>query len=177
MLLTRYSGDSSPDSSIRGATRATNQPPAEITDSDWKQVCWGTRIGSGSFAEIWAADLPPYGPVAVKMLRPDRRADASAVADIVREADFLCRLHHRHIISALATFRPSASGLAIALPLLDSTLAEQMGHPMHRTPCDEWFLRRHWPVERAILVGAQLAGALAYMHDRVRPRQLISSRP
>lgn len=176
VLLARYSGDSSPDSSTRGTARA-NQPPGEITDTDWGQVHWGHRIGSGSFAEIWAANLPLHGPVAIKMLRPDRRADPSAVADIVREADFVCRLRHRHILSALATFRPSGSGLGIALPVLDSTLAEQLGHPMHRTPCDEWFLRRQWPVERAILVGAQLASALAYLHDRVRPRQPMLSLP
>ena len=79
----------------------------------------------------------------------------------------MCRLRHPHILCSLGVYEPSDGPVSIVLQRIDSTLAEQINHPMHRTPCDEWFLRRHWPIERAILVGTQLASALAYMHEKV----------
>jgi len=173
ILLSRGSNDSTPDRSVDGSTTGALRrvPPA-----DWPHILWDRRIGSGAFAEIWAATLPPFGPVAVKMLRDDRLGEAAAVADLEHEAGLLRRVHHQHILCALSTHRPPDGGLYIALDRLDSTLADQMVHPLHRTPCDEWFLRRQWTLARAIKVGAQLASALEYLHERAIPGSSVLHR-
>ncbi len=60
------------------------------------------RIGSGGMGEVYGAyDPQRERPVAIKVLRNDRKADGAAIRRLEREARALARLDHPHVVRIL----------------------------------------------------------------------------
>ncbi len=56
-------------------------------------------LGEGGVGEVWAADSALFGPVAVKLLRPEWAKDAEAVERFAVEARSAATISHRHVVA------------------------------------------------------------------------------
>lgn len=151
-----------------------------------KEDSWGLRngdalteeltairlLGGGSSYEAYVAfDEHTYGPVVVKVLRPNRVADASSLRGLRREVDTLSMVNHpvvaRGLRAVLDGDRPHVVLEAIDGPRL-STL-----------------LRKHGrlPEQQYLPLGLEIASALHYfrriglVHLDIKPSNVIMGAP
>jgi serine/threonine-protein kinase len=129
-------------------------------------------LGGGSSYEAYVAfDEHTYGPVVVKVLRPQKTADASSLRGLRREVDTLSMVNHpvvaRGLRAVLEGDRPHVVLEAIDGPRL-STL-----------------LRKHGPLppQQYLPLGLEIASALHYfrriglVHLDIKPSNIIMGAP
>ncbi|WP_326551596.1 serine/threonine-protein kinase [Micromonospora sp. NBC_01813] len=128
----------------------------------------GARIASGAIGTVHRAhDLHEDVPVAVKLLRPESAEQPDLVEGLLTEARLLSRLDHPNVIG-LRDRVVDGDRPALVLDLID-------GDDLRRR------VRRDGPLPPAVAVdiAAQLATALAYLHERdivhgdVKPANLL----
>ena len=111
-------------------------------------------IGAGGMGEVYRARDTKLGrDVALKILPAGFAQDAERVARFHREAQVLAALNHPHI-AAIHGLEDVAGAHILVLELVDGeTLADRL----RRGPM---------PLDEAIAVARQIAGALAAAHDK-----------
>lgn len=111
------------------------------------------RIGEGAMAEVWRAYDPGIDRVlAIKLLKPELRAQPEGAARFLREARAAGALAHPNIVTVYDV--GEADGVPyIAMELLD-------GRPLDLVLAEEGRLS----IERVLAIGPQLAAALSYAH-------------
>ncbi len=108
--------------------------------------------------------------VAVKVLRPDRRSDANATRDLLREGRLLRQLDHPHLVRAFAVHRGPLAAVVLET-LGGETLDHLVEHADAPLPADD--LR---------VVGRQLAAAVHHLHRHgvlhldLKPANVIADR-
>ena len=127
-----------------------------------------SELARGAIGSVWrAVDAASGEPVAVKRLRPEAATEPDLVSAFVAEAGFLAELDHPSVISA-REFVAIDGEYCLVMELVD-------GEDLRRR------MRRDGPVPPAVAtnVVAQVAGVLAYLHDRgivhgdVKPGNLL----
>jgi serine/threonine protein kinase len=130
------------------------------------------RLGGGSAHEAYLAfDEVTYGPVVVKLLRPDRVADEHALRGLAREVEALTAVSHPAVVRLL---RHEPAGDRPHLVL------EQVDGPRLST-----LVRRHGPLpeHQYLPLAVELASALHYLrrtgwvHLDVKPSNVIMGAP
>jgi len=121
-------------------------------------------IGAGGMGSIWRSSSGGEG-LALKVLRPERRARPDAMRALAREADAAAQLEHPHICPILERLRIQeatevlsrgdliAGSEALVMPLAAAGSLASSERP-----------KLDWPAVRTVLI--QLAGALAHAHAR-----------
>ena len=126
------------------------------------------EIARGAIGMVWSGRETGTGrAVAVKLLRPEAESQPALVRNFVDEAEILAELSHPCIVRPIE-FGREAGRLVFVMELID-------GEDLRKR------LRRDGPVPPAVAVNlvAQLANALAYLHERgivhgdVKPGNLI----
>jgi hypothetical protein len=127
------------------------------------------RLGAGGMSVVWRAHDEVLGrDVAVKVLSPGLARDRSLLADIRAEARAIARLRHPNIVEVYDY------GEAGALPYLVMEVAE--GRTLAQL-----LTAGALPWQTAVVIGTQVAAALAAAHDRnvvhrdVKPANVVVS--
>ena len=111
-------------------------------------------IGSGGMGEVYRArDTRLKREVAIKILPDAFATDADRLARFQREAELLATLNHPNI-GAVYGFEQNAGTKAIVLELVEG---ETLGERIQRGPI---------PVNAALPIALQIAGALEAAHER-----------
>ncbi|MBM3769438.1 MAG: hypothetical protein FJW32_29020, partial [Acidobacteria bacterium] len=85
-----------------------------------------TRIGSGSYGEVWSGRDTELGrPVALKFIAPERMGDHNAGHRLLREARLASVLNHPHIVVVHEVIA-SESGPVIVMELVDGAPLRSM---------------------------------------------------
>lgn len=130
------------------------------------------RLGGGSAYEAYLAfDEITYGPVVVKVLRPDRVADESSLRGLAREVHALATVNHPVVVRGL---RHELEGVRPHVVL------EQIDGPRLSS-----LVRRHGrlPEQQYLPLGVEVAGALHYLrrtgwtHLDIKPSNIIMGTP
>ena len=130
------------------------------------------RLGGGSAYEAYLAfDEVTYGPVVVKVVRPDQVADEHALRGLAREVEALATVNHPVVVRGL---RHELSG---ARP---HVVLEQADGPRLST-----LVRRYGPLQpqQYLPLAVDLAGALHYLrhlgwvHLDIKPSNVIMGAP
>lgn len=129
------------------------------------------RLGEGAMAEVYRARDPAIGRrVAVKLLKQEFARDEGIVARFIREAKAAGALSHPNI-ATIYEVGEEADKAYIAMELVEGQ------------PLDEVLrVGGRMPYERVLILGQQLAGALAYAHRKgivhrdVKPSNILLSR-
>jgi eukaryotic-like serine/threonine-protein kinase len=130
------------------------------------------RLGGGSAYEAYLAfDEITYGPVVVKVLRPDRVVDESSLSGLRREVHALATVNHPVVVRGL---RHDLEG---ARP---HVVLEQIDGPRLSS-----LLRRHGrlPEQQYLPLGIEIAGSLHYLrrigwtHLDIKPSNIIMGAP
>jgi serine/threonine-protein kinase len=130
------------------------------------------RLGGGSAYEAYLAfDEITYGPVVVKVLRPDQVADAHALRGLRREVHALETVNHPVVVRRL---RKDLEGQRPHVVL------EQIDGPRLSS-----LIRRHGrlPEQQYLPLGVEIAGALHYLrrlgwaHLDIKPSNIIMGAP
>jgi serine/threonine-protein kinase len=118
------------------------------------------RIGSGGMAEVFRATYSPEGgfekQVALKRILPSYADDAEFVSLFRREAELCSTLHHPNIVQVFDLGR-HANTYFLAMEFVDGL------------PLSTLLRGREWeglPLSAAVFLGAELAAALDYLHQR-----------
>lgn len=111
-------------------------------------------IGAGGMGRVYRARHEIVGrDVAIKFLSPDLAVDATNRRRFLREAKAANRIDHEHIID-ITDYGETDDGLVyLVMEYLDG---EPLSALIDRAPLPPW---------RAIVIGAQIAGALARAHE------------
>ncbi|GIE29693.1 serine/threonine protein kinase [Actinoplanes italicus] len=127
------------------------------------------RLGAGGMSVVWRAHDEVLGrDVAVKVLSPGLARDRSLLADIRAEARAIARLRHPNIVEVYDY------GEAGTLPYLVMEVAE--GRTLAQL-----LTAGALPWQTAVVIGTQVAAALAAAHDRnvvhrdVKPANVVVS--
>src|SRR2546421_4413886 len=126
------------------------------------------ELGRGGMAVVWLArDLRHDRPVAIKVLRHEIAA-ALGAERFLREIQIAAKLHHPHI---LPLYDSGAAGelLYYVMPYVEG---ESLRQRLER--------EKQLPVEEAMAIARQVAGALAYAHrnaDMIFSTQTENARP
>jgi serine/threonine-protein kinase len=142
-----------------GFATPTDAPPRRTPVTP--RLC--ERCGGGMSSEVWRAVDLDGAPIALKMLRLERRRDPVAQAWIVREHETLRLAAHRHVVAARG-LRVVADAPALALEYLDGgDLVPLLGAPA-----------RHWlaPV-RDVAAALIHLHALGFVHRDVKARNVL----
>ncbi len=112
------------------------------------------KLGEGGMGEVWKAhDTQLDRPVALKVLRTDAAADASAQARLLREARTASKLNHPHVCT-IYEVGESGGQAYIAMELVEGrTLSARL-------------TAGTLPVGQVLRLGIQLADALDHAHTR-----------
>jgi serine/threonine protein kinase len=130
------------------------------------------RLGGGSAYEAYLAfDEITYGPVVVKVVRPDQVADESSLRGLRREVHALATVNHPVVVRGLR------SDLAGDRP---HVVLEQIDGPRLSS-----LLRRHGrlPEQQYLPLAIEIAGALHYLrrlgwaHLDIKPSNIIMGAP
>jgi len=106
-------------------------------------------LGTGGAATVYRAELPPFGPVAVKRFQIG--AGAAAGRGFQRELDALCQHRHPHILEIIGSSTEGPENL-IVMPLMEGgTLTQALP-------------RMLWTLRSAVL--GQMVRALAFLHGK-----------
>ena len=127
--------------------------------------------GGASYEAYLAFDELTYGPVVVKVVRPDQVEDASSLRGLAREVEALATINHPVVVRAL---RHRLDG---ARP---HVVLEQVDGPRLSS-----LLRRHGPLpeQQYLPLGIELASALHYLrhlgwtHLDIKPSNVIMGAP
>jgi len=127
--------------------------------------------GGTSYEALLAFDELTYGPVVVKVLRPDQVADATSVRGLRREAEALAAVNHPVVVRGL---RHEDGGERPHLVL------EQVDGPRLSS-----LIRRYGPLQpqQYLPLGIEVAGALHYLrhigwtHLDIKPSNTIMGAP
>lgn len=130
------------------------------------------RLGGGSAYEAYLAfDEITYGPVVVKIVRPDRVEDEHSLRGLAREVDALTTINHpvvvRGLRHALAGERPHVVLEQIDGPRL-STLIRRYG------PLQE---QQYLPLAIEVASALHYLGHLGWAHLDVKPSNVIMGAP
>jgi WD40 repeat protein/DNA-binding SARP family transcriptional activator len=110
------------------------------------------KVGEGAFASVHRALQPQVGrEVAVKVVRPILADDPDFIRRFEAEAQLVARLEHPHIVPLYDYWREPGGAFLVMRYLRGGTLQ----HALERGPV---------PVERALAVVEDIAGALAHAH-------------
>ena len=127
----------------------------------------GRELGRGGMATVFAAvDESTGGEVAVKVLHRDLTV-ALGPARFKREIEIASSLHHPHILPVLDS-GIAAGSLYLVMPVVT-------GESLH----DRLVRERQLPVDEAVRLAREVAGALAYAHAQgvvhrdVKPENIL----
>lgn len=125
-------------------------------------------VGEGGTAVVYRADHPQHGSVAVKVLREKLRADSTATARFLREAEYGTRVTHPNVVRTIeiGEIRPG-------VPFLSTEWAP--GELLER------YAKRHAPLPAAevaeiicqIADAVQAAHAAGIIHRDLKPDNLM----
>src|SRR5213592_1386409 len=59
------------------------------------------EVGEGGTSAVYLAEHPNHGTVALKVLREKLRQDKTAVTRFVREAKYVARVEHAHVVKII----------------------------------------------------------------------------
>lgn len=130
------------------------------------------RLGGGSAYEAYLAfDEHTYGPVVVKVVRPDRVADDHSIRGLAKEVDALATVNHPVVVRGL---RHELDGERPHVVL------EQVDGPRLSS-----LIRRHGPLpeQQYLPLAIEVAGALHYLrrigwtHLDIKPSNIIMGAP
>jgi eukaryotic-like serine/threonine-protein kinase len=130
------------------------------------------RLGGGSAYEAYLAfDEVTYGPVVVKVVRPDQVEDAHALRGLAREVDALATVNHPVVVRALrhelAGDRPHVVLEQLDGPRL-SSLVRRYG------PLQE---QQYLPLAVEVASALHYLGHLGWVHLDVKPSNIIMGAP
>src|SRR5690348_6697214 len=114
----------------------------------------GALVGAGGMGEVYRARDTKLGrEVALKVLPNTFAGDPERMARFQREAEFLASLNHPNI-AAIYGLEESNGIRALVMELVEGpTLAERIGE-------------QGMPLEEALPIARQIAGALEYAHEK-----------
>ncbi len=116
------------------------------------------RLGEGGMGEVFLAeDLRLRRPVALKMLRPERARDESAVKRLLAEARAASALNHPHIAVVYEIDEAERSGGLVRFIAMEYVSGESFAELARRSDI---------PLDRILELGLQAADALAEAHAR-----------
>jgi len=126
------------------------------------------ELGRGATSIVYLAhDLSHDRMVAIKMLRPELVASASA-AQFLREIRRTAQLHHPHIVPVLDSGESDGGGLYYVLPFMEGgTLRDRLKHD------------KQLPLTDVIAIGCAVASALdvahadGLVHRDVKPENIL----
>lgn len=140
---------------------------------DPTSVKFHTKIGSGSFGEVWMGEWGGKA-VAVKQLLPQERErterSKQTVEQVVREFAILFRVHHPHIVRLFGVIWEEGALPALVLEYVPNGTLGQLLYPsvMRRASLHQ-SLTWHSPFLRILM---NVCEALEYLHTQ-RPHQLL----
>jgi len=137
---------------------------AEPSDTPKGQRAVGTMVGvyrlldhlgAGGMGDVYRAEHVKLGRrVAVKMLRPQYASNPIAVSRFFAEARAVNRISHENIVEITDFIEGFDGDNCLIMELLEG---EDLGQRMMR--------ERHLPLFATVQIAAQIAGALAAVHD------------
>ncbi|MEM1022293.1 MAG: serine/threonine-protein kinase [Myxococcota bacterium] len=110
-------------------------------------------LGQGGMGEVWLATRPGQPPVALKRLQ-----DQTLATMFEDEARVLSKLRHPGVVEVYALHR-DGDDLALEMELLE-------GSTLHALQRRCFGAEQDMPVGAGVYVGARLAEALSYLHER-----------
>merc|ERR1719253_1698310 len=121
--------------------------PYDVLEAATRNWAESQKIGSGGCANVYRAELPRYGTVAVKRFHPK---DGSS-REWTRELEALCQCRHPHILEIIGHADEGPENL-IVMPLMEGgTMCEAM-HKM------QWSTR--------VINLGQIVRALSFLHGK-----------
>jgi len=143
-------------------------------------IKWGALgslqfLGEGEFATAHATQLEDE-TVAVKMLKPQKAKDETAVSGLKREIMLMTLMVHPNVLRASAIGEHEEKPFMV-LSVLTSVLSNDLPQSADNVPF--WTRRaevKRWPLTRALRCGVQLARAIKYCHDDAFPGYRIIHR-
>jgi len=135
------------------------------------------KIAAGGTATIFAAQAVFGGPVAIKILHPDRANDPAAADRFRREADLLVKFDHPAIVKGIETGTapaPKPGAPALLFLTMEHVDADALDHLLAA--------RGALSPRHAIRITAQIAHALLYieragfLHRDVKPENILVDR-
>jgi len=143
-------------------------------------IKWGALgslkfLGEGEFATAHATQLEDE-TVAVKMLKPQKAKDETAVSGLKREIMLMTLMIHPNVLRSSAIGEHEEKPFMV-LSVLTSVLSNDLPQSADNVPF--WTRRaevNRWPMTRALCYGVQLARAIKYCHDDAFPGYRIIHR-
>jgi len=132
-------------------------------------------LGEGEFATAHATQLEDE-TVAVKMLKPQKAKDETAVSGLKREIMLMTLMIHPNVLRSSAIGEHEEKPFMV-LSVLTSVLSNDLPQSADNVPF--WTRRaevKRWPMTRALCYGVQLARAIKYCHDDAFPGYRIIHR-
>ena len=163
-----------PDSELGGASETFRDdvsieslPQPQIRrDLQWENLMSIQYKASGAFCAVWLALLDGER-VAVKVLKEEEASNELARRDLENEANLLPLLSHRNIVRLIGTGEVDGRPFLVLEPLA-SNLGQLLPKPWPDEAsicCEHYWQARHWPLQRGLQCGLQLARALRYAQD------------
>lgn len=122
-----------------------------------------TKLGSGGFGEVHKATVAGlHGHVALKILT---KANSESVVRFKREVQILSNLDHQNIIPILKSHLDHPP-YSFAMPLADSSLAEELPHIFNNTARVTSYFRQ-------ILTGMSFAHSQNVIHRDLKPQNIL----
>jgi serine/threonine-protein kinase len=112
-----------------------------------------SEVGEGGTAEVYRAQHPSHGTVALKVLREKLRHDRTAVARFVREAQYGTRVQHPNVVRTIEIGQSDAGLHFLAIEWAPGELLEK-------------YARQHAPLssEEAAIIISQIGTAVHAAH-------------
>ena len=115
-----------------------------------------TRVGAGGMGEVYhARDTRLHRSVAIKVLAPDLASESHSRDRFEREARLISMLTHPHICTLYDVGSVSANGGEVPYLVMELLAGETLASRLQRG---------RLPVDQALKLGAEIAGALAAAH-------------
>ena len=126
-------------------------------------------VGEGDQAAVHSC-VVPFGKyagqtMALKVLRPELAAKEDEVQAFVREANFLARISHPHVLGMLGCGTTDERRPCLVIDWVESDVARELKLDLVDFDAGaRWAVRRDWPSASRVALLRDLAATLAFLH-------------
>lgn len=126
-------------------------------------------VGEGDQAAVHSC-VVPFGKyagqtMALKVLRPELAAKEDEVQAFVREANFLARISHPHVLGMLGCGTTDERRPCLVIDWVESDVARELKLDLVDFDAGaRWAVRRDWPSAARVALLRDLAATLAFLH-------------